>query len=98
MSDPADRNRAGRLAGPSGPSGPAGPFPVARLDLSGVACPVNWARTKARLETMERGQLLEIVVDDPRAVNDIPRAAEAEGHCVVALSQEEGRATIVIEV
>jgi TusA-related sulfurtransferase len=50
------------------------------LDLRGVKCPLNWAHAKVRLEQMERGQTLELVLDDQRAVLDIPRAAEAEGY------------------
>ena len=66
---------------------PAGGPPAAPicLDLRGVACPLNWARAKAVLATMARGARLELLVDDPRAGSDIPRAAESEGHVVVEL-------------
>ena len=53
------------------------------LDLRGIKCPLNWAHAKVRLEQMERGQVLEIVLDDPRGARDIPRAAEGEGYAVV---------------
>lgn len=52
------------------------------LDLRGIKCPLNWAHAKVRLEQMERGQTLELLLDDPRGVRDIPRAAEAEGYAV----------------
>ncbi len=77
---------------------PAGgpPAPIC-LDLRGVACPLNWARAKARLATMARGARLELLVDDPRAGTDIPRAAEAEGHAVVSVEPGNGSTLIVIE-
>ena len=50
------------------------------LDLRGVKCPLNWAHAKVRLEQMDRGQVLELTLDDPRGVRDIPSAAEAEGY------------------
>ena len=59
------------------------------LDLTGVKCPLNWAHAKVRLEQMERGQVLEILLDDPRGARDIPRAAETEGY-VVLESKSEG--------
>jgi len=59
--------------------------PARRLDLRGVACPLNWARAKAALALMANGELLELLVDDPRAPLDIPRAAEAEGHVVLSV-------------
>jgi TusA-related sulfurtransferase len=32
---------------------------------------------------MERGQTLEVLLDDPRGARDLPRAAEAEGYSVI---------------
>ncbi len=55
---------------------------VEHLDLRGVRCPLNWARARVRLEDLARGATLRLTVDDPRAVRDIPRAAEACGHAV----------------
>jgi tRNA 2-thiouridine synthesizing protein A len=59
------------------------------LDLRGVKCPLNWAHAKVRLEQMERGQILELTLDDPRGARDIPLAAEAEGY-VLLESRAEG--------
>ena len=54
--------------------------------LRGVRCPVNWARAKVRLEEMAIGSRLALVVDDARAVRDIPRAAEAHGYAVLEVA------------
>ena len=61
-----------------------------RLDLRGVKCPLNWAHAKVRLERLERGQSLELTLDDPRGARDIPRAAEAEGYSVVETQTANG--------
>ena len=58
-----------------------------RLDLRGIKCPLNWAHAKVRLEQMARGEQLELVLDDPRGVRDIPRAAEAEGYAVLEVGR-----------
>jgi tRNA 2-thiouridine synthesizing protein A len=68
-----------------------------RLDLRGVKCPLNWARSKVRLEQMQRGEMLELVLDDPRALRDIPQAAEAEGYSVVAVESHNGVCYLTIE-
>jgi tRNA 2-thiouridine synthesizing protein A len=60
---------------------------VKTLDLCGIKCPLNWAHAKVRLEQMARGDILELLLDDPRGVRDIPRAAEAEGYSVVDLAK-----------
>jgi len=55
------------------------------IDLRGVRCPLAWAKAKVRLETLARGTEVDLVIDDPRSLRDIPRAAEAAGHHVVAV-------------
>ena len=67
------------------------------MDLRGIKCPLNWARAKVRLEMMEPCAHLLLCVDDPRAVRDIPRAAEAHGHVVVETLAGDGCWTIEIE-
>jgi TusA-related sulfurtransferase len=58
------------------------------LDLRGIKCPLNWAKAKVRLEQIDKGHILELLLDDPRGVRDIPAAAEAEGFSVLESRQE----------
>ncbi len=67
------------------------------LDLRGVKCPLNWARAKVRLEQMRRHQVLELTLDDPRGVRDIPVAAEAEGYAVLECTSVDGAWRMRIE-
>ena len=41
--------------------------PNANLDLRGVVCPINFVKTKLKLEEMNSGEILEIVIDPGRA-------------------------------
>jgi TusA-related sulfurtransferase len=68
-----------------------------KLDLRGVKCPLNWAHAKVRLEQMERGQVLELMLDDPRGYRDIPRAAEGEGYAMLA-TEERPDGTFVLKI
>lgn len=68
-----------------------------RLDLRGVKCPLNWARAKVRLERMARGEVLELMLDDPRGARDIPGAAEAEGYVVLESTARDGIFELRIE-
>ena len=68
-----------------------------KLDLRGVKCPLNWAHAKVRLEQMERGQILELTLDDPRGYRDIPRAAEAEGYAMLA-SEAQADGTFLLKI
>ena len=68
-----------------------------RLDLVGVPCPLSWAKTKVVLADLARGDLIELTLDDPRGARDLPRAAEAEGHHVVATKALADRWIITLE-
>lgn len=68
-----------------------------RINLYGVKCPLNWARAKVRLEELEPGDVLEVLINDPKGRRDIPRAAEAEGYAIVAIDDIDGGWRIAIE-
>ena len=68
------------------------------LDLRGVACPLAWAKAKIRLETLARGTEIDLLIDDPRSLRDIPRAAEASGHHVVVVDTSAAPWRITLEV
>jgi tRNA 2-thiouridine synthesizing protein A len=68
-----------------------------RMNLYGVKCPLNWAKAKVRLEDLERGDVLEVLINDPKGRRDIPRAAEAEGYAVVTIDEIDGGWRIAIE-
>ncbi len=57
--------------------------PEKRIDLRGTACPLNWVKTKLRLEEMASGALLEVVLDAGAPERNVPRSAAAEGHRIV---------------
>jgi sulfite reductase (NADPH) hemoprotein beta-component/sulfite reductase (ferredoxin) len=68
------------------------------LDLRGVPCPLAWAKTKVRLEDLVRGTPVDVVIDDPRSLRDLPRAAEASGHHVIAVEGVQAPWRIRLEV
>jgi tRNA 2-thiouridine synthesizing protein A len=72
--------------------------PPATLDLRGVACPLAWAKATVRLETLARGVVIDLVIDDPRSLRDLPRAAEASGHHVVEVDEAGPPWRVRIEV
>ena len=60
--------------------------PDAELDLRGVICPYNFVKTKLKLETMEQGQILSVILDAGDPIRNVPMSVSNEGHEV--LSQE----------
>ena len=56
----------------------------AELDLRGVICPYNFVKTKLKLETMEGGQLLAVILDPGDPIQNVPRSVVDDGHTVVS--------------
>jgi TusA-related sulfurtransferase len=68
------------------------------FDLRGVPCPLAWARAKVRLEPLARGTRVVLLIDDPRSLRDLPRAAESNGHHVMEIDDAVPPWRIVLEV
>jgi len=66
-------------------------MPDETMDLSGVPCPANAARALMRLEGMDPGSTLEIIIDDGEPVNNLPPALEQEGHVILSKLRDGGK-------
>lgn len=72
-------------------------MPSQKIDLLGVKCPFNYVKTKLKLETMERGQVLEVLLDDGEPSQNVPRSIRNDGHRVLVLDKVDGHFKLVIE-
>ncbi|MBI2858696.1 MAG: sulfurtransferase TusA family protein [Chloroflexi bacterium] len=62
--------------------------PDESLDLRGVLCPINFVQTKLKLEEMEVGQVLEVVLDDGEPMRNVPRSIKEEGQRIIGVSKQ----------
>lgn len=53
-------------------------------DFRGVACPMNFVKTKMALSHIASGQHLKILLDDGAPVDNVPKSVEGEGHVIVS--------------
>lgn len=60
------------------------------LDVRGEICPNPDVRTMTTLEKMDKGQILEVLVDYPLSVERIPRNVEKRKHKVLKVEQVKG--------
>jgi TusA-related sulfurtransferase len=56
--------------------------PDAQLDLRGTPCPLNFVRTKLRLEKMLPGSLLEVWLDPGEPIEQVPDSLKMEGYSI----------------
>lgn len=57
-------------------------IPDAKLDLRGTPCPINFVRTKLRLEQLSPGQLLEVWLDPGEPIEQVPESLAVAGYPV----------------
>ncbi|BCA55546.1 putative Sulfite reductase, contains SirA-like domain [Nitrospira sp. KM1] len=52
-------------------------------DLRGVACPLNYVKTKLKLEMMDSGDRLEVWLDAGEPIKNVPMSLKNDGHKVL---------------
>ena len=70
--------------------------PDAELDLRGVICPYNFVKTKLKLEAMEQGQILSVLLDDGDPIRNVPRSVSNEGHTILSQDRVQGSYRVLI--
>lgn len=68
----------------------------AELDLRGVICPYNFVKTKLKLESMNPGQVLAVLLDDGEPIRNVPRSVSEDGHTVLSQEPLKGSYRVVI--
>jgi len=56
---------------------------VRTKDFRGVACPMNFVKTKVELATLSSGDKLEVLLDDGAPIQNVPGSLRGEGHKVL---------------
>jgi TusA-related sulfurtransferase len=59
--------------------------PDIQLDLRGTPCPINFVRTKLKLEQMGSGEVLEVWLDPGEPIEQVPDSLKMEGYGIVAI-------------
>ena len=69
-------------------------------DLRGVACPLNYVKTKLKLEMMDAGEKLEVWLDAGEPIRNVPMSLKNDGHLIhlqEALEPEAAHYRILVE-
>lgn len=67
-------------------------------DFRGVQCPINFVKTKIELATLKSGDILEVLLDDGKPIQNVPGSCRLEGHEVLSETQlSEGHWSVLIK-
>jgi tRNA 2-thiouridine synthesizing protein A len=53
------------------------------INLTGVVCPLNFVKTKLRLEMMQSSQILKVTLDKGEPIKNVPQSVKNEGHKIL---------------
>ena len=59
---------------------------VRTLDLRGVACPLNYVKTKVALERLSPGEAIEVWLEHGEPEENVPRSCDEDGYRVVSVA------------
>lgn len=55
------------------------------FDLRGVPCPINYVKAKLKLEDMETGDILKILLDDGEPIKNVPLSLKEDGQEIISI-------------
>ncbi len=70
---------------------------IRKKDLRGVACPMNFVKTKIELSQIKNGEKLEILLDEGEPISNVPRSVEGEGHKILSQNKIDEYWKVLIE-
>lgn len=72
-------------------------IPPHMKDLRGIACPMNFVKTKVELAKLKTGEQLCILLDDGEPIDNVPRSVTTEGHAIIVQERQENHWRVIIE-
>jgi tRNA 2-thiouridine synthesizing protein A len=75
----------------------AEPKPDRTLDCLGLFCPVPVFQTRQALDKIGKGEILEVLVDDPAAEGDIPSLARRLNVKVLKMDKDKEKMRFLLQ-
>jgi sulfite reductase (ferredoxin) len=99
LKDLEEKQAKGECAMPVPPALDSEPSPISvtTLDLRGVMCPINYVKTKLKLEMMDEGQCLEVWLDAGEPIKNVPLSLKNDGQKVLSEIPVEGFFKVTVE-
>lgn len=54
------------------------------LDLQGIPCPINYVKTKIKLDSLSSGDVLTVLLDDGEPIESVSTSVVEDGHKILA--------------
>lgn len=59
------------------------------VDITDVVCPITFVKTKVALEELEKGQTLQVRLNDGEPIQNVPRSLKSEKHKITEITRND---------
>ncbi len=56
-----------------------------KINITNDICPMTFVKTKLKLETMQSGEILEVILRGGEPLKNVPKSVNEEGHTILQL-------------
>lgn len=70
---------------------------AATLDITPDVCPITFVKTKLKLEQLNEGEILEVILNDGEPIENVPRSVKGEGHKIVLVEKVDDKYRLLIQ-
>lgn len=67
------------------------------LDLKNTPCPINFVKTKLKLEQMNKGEVLEVLLDDGDPITNVTASVKEDGHQILKVEKINDHWKLVVK-
>ena len=61
------------------------------LDITKEHCPMTFVKTKLRLEVLDSGDILEVLLSEGEPLDNVPKTSAEQGYSVLGIEHVEGK-------
>ena len=70
--------------------------PVGCADVTCEVCPMTFVRVKMRLDELDPGEALEVILKDGEQMRNVPKSIKAEGHRIESVTRDGDRYRLLV--
>jgi tRNA 2-thiouridine synthesizing protein A len=68
-----------------------------RIDVTEEICPMTYVKTKLKLETLNNGECLEVILPKGEALKNVPMSLKDDGHNILLIEKYGDNYRLIVE-
>ena len=68
-----------------------------KIDVSNEICPMTYVKAKLKLETLNKGECLEVILAKGEALKNVPMSLKDDGHKILLIENKGDIYRLIVE-